>query len=180
MSDDGGGAARIEQLLEDLRSLAAGPVWQRVEELVQRLLSLYGSGLERCLGHLAQLGRLDDALAERLASDDLLSPLLLLHGLHPWPVERRAREALERVRPQLSAHLGDFVFLGVEGDVARLRLTGTPVADLSAERLVHRALVDVAPEISRVELEGLRAPPPRPRPEALVQIGLPRARTGAP
>jgi hypothetical protein len=169
-------AARIEQLLEDLRSMAAGPVWQRIEELVQRLVRLYGDGLGRILAHTGQAGRLDEVLAARLAEDDLVAGLLLVHGLHPWPVVRRARETLERARPQLQAHVGTFVLVGVEGEVARVRLEGgAQVPAETATRLLHRALVDAAPEIARVELEGAVGREPV-RPEALVQIGLPRTR----
>jgi Fe-S cluster biogenesis protein NfuA len=170
-------AARIDQLLEDLRSMAAGPVWQRIEELVQRLVQLYGSGLYRYSAHLREAGVLDEALAARLAGDDLLASLLLLHDLHPWPLERRIAEALERARPQLRSHLGDFALAGVVGDTMRIRLDGgATVTDVAAERLIHRAVADAAPEIARVELEGAIRREPR---EALVQIGLPRSQSPA-
>jgi Fe-S cluster biogenesis protein NfuA len=169
-------AARIEQLLEDLRSMAAGPVWQRIEELVQRLVQLYGAGLASWARHLQEAG-VDEAVAPRVAGDELLGSLLLLHGLHPWPVERRVEAALERARPQLRAHVGEIVFLGLAGDVARVRLDGTgTTAEGVAERLIQRALGDAAPEIVRVEIDGAAPPEPRERPPALVQIGLPRPR----
>jgi hypothetical protein len=166
-------AKRIDQLLDDLRSLAAGPVWQRIEELVQRLVHLYGSGLARWSAHLQQAGALDEALADRLAGDDLLASLLLLHDLHPWPVQRRIAHALEAARAELRGHVGEVVLLDVTGDTARVRLEGgATVTGGAAERLIHRAIADAAPEIARVELEGAARPEPR---EALVQIGLPRA-----
>jgi hypothetical protein len=174
MENDHREADRIEQLLEELETLTARPVWLRIEELAQRLVQLYGSGLERMLGHLQAAGRLDEAIAERLASDELLSSLLLLHGLHPWPVEERVRRALERAAPQL-ADLGVFSLLAVEGEVARLRLDGPPPAAVSAERLLYRALADAAPEILRVQVEGLTPPAP-----GLVQIDLRRGRAEAP
>jgi Fe-S cluster biogenesis protein NfuA len=166
-------AARIDKLLDDLRSMAAGPVWQRIEELVQRLVQLYGTGLTRWSLHLREAGVLDDALAARLAGDELLASLLLLHDLHPWPVEQRVAQALERARPQLRSHLGELTLVGVEGDTARVRLEGgAPVTESAAGRLIHRAIFDAAPEIARVAVEG--AAVPEPPPERLVQIGLPR------
>jgi Fe-S cluster biogenesis protein NfuA len=169
VSDDvlPGEARRIEQLLDDVQSLAAGPVWARVEELVQRLVHLYGAGLARLITHVPP------AAADQVASDELVASLLLLHGLHPWPLERRVREALEQARPQLSAHVGTFTLVSVEGDLARLRLEGAPPsAALSAERLLHRALIDAAPEIARVEVEGVTRAEPA---ERLVQIDLRRS-----
>jgi hypothetical protein len=172
-------AKRIEQLLEDVKAIAGGPAWQRVEELVQRLVRLYGAGLERLMDHLARSGRLDEALAARLASDELLASLLLLHGLHPWSTAERVRRALELAWPELRAQVGELAVVAVEGDLVRLRLERQPLgpgaADLPVERIVHRALADSAPEIVRVEIEGL---PRRAgvKDGGLVQIDLRRAR----
>lgn len=76
---------RIAQLIEDLGAMAGAPVGQRVDELVRRLMHLYGTGLAHLLRILAgdQLQRLDDAARERLRADALLSSLLVLHGIHP-------------------------------------------------------------------------------------------------
>jgi len=76
---------RIAQLIEDLGEMAGAPVGQRVEELVRRLMHLYGTGLAsllRILGSALPQG-LDDATRARLRGDELLSSLLVLHGIHP-------------------------------------------------------------------------------------------------
>jgi hypothetical protein len=168
-------ADRIEQLLDDVRTMAGAPAYQRVEELVQRLVRLYGAGLSRLVQHLDQLGRLDQALATRLAEDPLLSSLLLLHGLHPHPVEQRVRHALELAAEELASYVGPVALVRVEGDVVHLRIDGSsPVGvspALSAERLLARVLQDAAPEINHVELEGARRPT-----AGLVQIDLSRGR----
>jgi hypothetical protein len=78
---------RIAQLIEDVGAMAGAPVRQRVEELVRRLMHLYGTGLDSLLRILGgeQLQRLDDATRARLNGDPLLSSLLVLHGIHPDP-----------------------------------------------------------------------------------------------
>ena len=74
---------RIEQLLE--ASAAAGPVAAaRAEELVRLLVDLYGAVLERLLTLADEAGALDDTLLQALAADELVSALLLVHGLHPY------------------------------------------------------------------------------------------------
>jgi hypothetical protein len=73
---------RIAQLIDDLGAMAGLPVRQRVEELVQRLVHLYGTGLERLMQILGG-DRLDDDARARLCADPLVSSLLVLHGLHP-------------------------------------------------------------------------------------------------
>jgi len=77
---------RIAHLIDDLAVVGGVPVRQRVEELVARLLHLYGTGLARLLGILGGGdGGLDEATRARLRADPLLSSLLVLHGLHPDP-----------------------------------------------------------------------------------------------
>jgi hypothetical protein len=80
---------RIVQLIEDLGAMAGAPVRQRAEELAQRLVHLYGAGLERVLGIWTATG-LGDEAKQRLSADPLVSSLLVLHGIHP--VEEAARE----------------------------------------------------------------------------------------
>ncbi|MYS18493.1 NifU family protein, partial [Streptomyces sp. SID4982] len=62
------------------------------------------------------------ALLDRVSGDELLAHLLVLHSLHPEPPERRAERAVERLRPAVRERGGDLEWLGVEGDVARVRV----------------------------------------------------------
>lgn len=73
---------RIAQLIEDLGALAGAPVRQRAEELVRRLIHLYGEGLRRLMGIFADRP-LDEPTRARLRADALVSSLLVLHDLHP-------------------------------------------------------------------------------------------------
>jgi hypothetical protein len=73
---------RIVQLIEDLGAMAGAPVRQRAEELAQRLVHLYGAGLERLMSIWKATGRSAEA-DERLHADPLVSSLLVLHDLHP-------------------------------------------------------------------------------------------------
>ena len=68
-------------------------VMGRVEELVQCVMSLYGAGLERVLDTVGP-----DAV-RRLADDELVGNLLVLHDLHPDDVDTRVQRALDQVRP---------------------------------------------------------------------------------
>ena len=85
LSDTG---ERIDGLLSALGT--AGPVaQQRGEDLVALVTNLYGAGLERLLEVLADAGRLDGTALDALAADELVSGLLLVHGLHPYDVATR-------------------------------------------------------------------------------------------
>ena len=72
----------------------------------------------------AQAGESGQAFVERCARDGLVSSLLLLHGIHPVPVERRVAEALERLRPRLRSSGGDVELVRATGEVIRVRLRG--------------------------------------------------------
>src|SRR5215204_2047155 len=152
---------RLEMLLEEIESFEDPVARARTAEMVQTLLELYGEGLGRIMESVADLGsrELKDALLE----DELVSHLLLLHGLHPVDVESRVLGALDEVRPYLESHGGNVQFLGIEGDVARVRLEGScdgcPSSTMTLELAIEEAIQKAAPELGGVEAEGVAEPP---------------------
>jgi Fe-S cluster biogenesis protein NfuA/nitrite reductase/ring-hydroxylating ferredoxin subunit len=152
--------ARIEALLDEVETLADPAARETTIALVQELLELYGEGLARVVE------RADDELLARLADDELVGHLLLLHGLHPIALEARVRGALEQVRPYLASHGGGVELLGIEEGVARLRLHGscngcpssTATLRLAIEDAIHKA----APDVERIDAEGAVEPAPAP------------------
>ena len=144
--------ARVEELLgaieDDPPALAA----------VQAIVELYGEALRRVV------------TGAEPTQDELLSHLLLVHDLHPVDVETRVRRALDDVRPYLGSHGGGVELLGVEEGVARVRLDGTcngcPSSAVTLRNAIEEAIMRAAPELERVDAEGVAEPQP-----ALVQIG---------
>ncbi|BDG01373.1 NifU family protein [Anaeromyxobacter oryzae] len=174
--DPKGEGDRIARLLDELRGMAGPTTWQRIEELVRRVVGLYGAGLGRMLAlAAADSGRLDPALVARLCDDELVSSLLLLHGLHPLPTEERLARAVEALRAQLGADVQlDLLGVGADG-VVRLRLAVAPGGCASSgaalARAVEQSLLEAAPEVARVELAG--AAIAEPQRERLVTLGRP-------
>ncbi|MFJ1639794.1 NifU family protein [Streptomyces sp. NPDC088256] len=131
---------------------------ERSEELVRVVADFYGAGLERLLDLVHERGRLDDDVLAALADDELVSGVLLVHGLHPYGVETRVERALESVRPYLGSHGGDVELLAVtdEGTV-RLRLLGScdgcPSSSVTLKLAVQGAVEAAAPEITSIEVE---------------------------
>jgi Fe-S cluster biogenesis protein NfuA/nitrite reductase/ring-hydroxylating ferredoxin subunit len=168
-SEARGLVARVEALLEELESLPDRGAREKAMELVEALLDLYGEGLERIVAQVAE--RDDGELAQALADDELVSHLLLLHGLHPLPLEARVRAALDEVRPYLESHGGNVDLLAVEDGVARLRLEGScsgcPSSSMTLKLAIEEAIQKAAPDIERIEADGAVAPAPRP---ALLQL----------
>src|SRR5918998_4346839 len=104
---------RIETLLEEIESFEDPAARAKMAEMVQALLELYGEALGRIVESVGRLGGED--LKDELLGDELITHLLLLHGLHPVDVETRVLGALNEVRPYLESHGGNVRFLG-KGD----------------------------------------------------------------
>jgi Fe-S cluster biogenesis protein NfuA/nitrite reductase/ring-hydroxylating ferredoxin subunit len=151
---------RIQTLL-DACAAGGAAAYERAQQLVREVVGLYGAGLERIV-RLAELPGHDAGLLERLATDDLVASLLLVHGLHPHDVHRRAAEALDRVRPYLGSHGGDVDLLEVvpgrspEEFTVRLAFKGSckscPSSAVTLELAVEDAVRAAAPEISSIEV----------------------------
>jgi Fe-S cluster biogenesis protein NfuA/nitrite reductase/ring-hydroxylating ferredoxin subunit len=95
-------------------------------------------------------------MLDRLAADDLVASLLLVHGLHPHDVHRRVSDALDQVRPYLGSHGGDVHLLDIVGDTVQLQFAGSckscPSSAVTLELAVEDAIRAAAPEISSIEL----------------------------
>jgi Fe-S cluster biogenesis protein NfuA/nitrite reductase/ring-hydroxylating ferredoxin subunit len=143
---------RIQNLL-DASSSGGAVARERAEQLVREVTDLYGAVLER-MTNVALAA--DPGLADRFAADDLVASLLLVHGLHPYDIERRVSDALDSVRPYLGSHGGDVSLLGVDDGVVRLQFQGSckscPSSSVTLELAVEDAVLAAAPEISSIEV----------------------------
>jgi Fe-S cluster biogenesis protein NfuA/nitrite reductase/ring-hydroxylating ferredoxin subunit len=152
---------RIEGLLQELGTIADPRVRANAEELVRLLMQLYGSALSQIMEIIDAAGSADEIFS-RLAADDLVASLLVLHGLHPLSVETRVAGALDRVRPYLGSHGGDVKLLGVNEGVVHLRLEGTchgcPSSTVTMKLAIEKAIEEAAPEVVSIEVEGASPP----------------------
>lgn len=146
--------SQVEALLAEFASASDPATAQRAEELVGLLVEFYGAGLAR----IVEL--LDEQALGPLLGDKLVTGLLVLHDLHPQTTEERVLAALEKVRPYLGSHAGDVEYLGLDADgTVRLRLAGScdgcPSSTVTVKMAIERGIEDVAPEVTRIEVEGM-------------------------
>jgi Fe-S cluster biogenesis protein NfuA/nitrite reductase/ring-hydroxylating ferredoxin subunit len=157
--------ARIETLLGEIETLADPNARSKAAEVVGVLLELYGEGLARMMEVVAQ-GEESERTLEAFGEDELVSHLLLLHGLHPLDVQARVVQALEEVRPYLQSHGGNVELLGVEEGVARVRMEGScdgcPSSTVTLKLAIEEAVLKAAPDLEGIEAEGVAEPKPAP------------------
>lgn len=153
--------ARLERLIQQAEHMPDPAARAQTRELIRALLDLHATGLERLLEHVADAGDAGAAVLDRCAGDDAVSGLLLLHDLHPLPLEDRVRQALERLRPLLESHGASVELLEVGAGGVRLRVEGSCGCASSAgavRQAVEEALTALAPDAVAVEIEGSDEP----------------------
>jgi Fe-S cluster biogenesis protein NfuA/nitrite reductase/ring-hydroxylating ferredoxin subunit len=89
-------------------------------------------------------------------------------------VDTRIEAALDQARPYLGSHAGGVEYLGVDdGGVAHLKLEGSchgcPSSTVTVKLTLEQAIAEAAPEVIRVEVEGVAEAPTGPSP-SLIQI----------
>jgi Fe-S cluster biogenesis protein NfuA len=148
---------RIESLLHEVEQIPDPRAQARTRQIVQAILDLHGTALERMLEHIAAAGDAGLAMIDSLARDDLVSSLLLLYGLHPMDLETRVRQALDKVRPYLRSHGGNVELLSVAEGVVRLRMEGSchgcPSSAATLRLSIEQAIYDMAPDVTAIEVE---------------------------
>jgi Fe-S cluster biogenesis protein NfuA len=167
---------RLDHLLGELEESADLASASRTREIVQAILDLHGTGLERILGHLDDAGEPGAAILDACGRDDVISGLLLLHGLHPAGLEERVARALEQVRPALASHGGNVELVEVRDGVVHLRLEGNchgcPSSAATMKMTIEEAILAHAPEVASIEVQGLNAGHKTPDGRALVELSV--------
>ena len=153
---------RIEDAIRSLEALSDPRGREQAKELVQVVLDLHGAGLARLLELVSAAGAAGQSILDSLAEDEQVRGLLLLHGLHPQDLESRVQRAVEKMRPFLGTHGLRLELLETGEEIVRLKVHGQgKSADKTLQRDIEIAILDAAPDVTRVEVEGLAEPPAR-------------------
>lgn len=149
-------AKRLQELIEQIQTQPNPAAKALLQECLQSLLAFYGDGLSRILEQLQASGFEGKKILDRMLNDQAITGLLLIHGLHPIPLEARLRGALEKVRPYMQSHGGNIELLSLEDEVARVRLQGTcktcPSSTVTLELAVRRAVDEACPDLAGFEV----------------------------
>lgn len=156
-------AERINSLVNSVSHIQDATARATTLELLQEVMALHASVLDRMLDLASQAGDPGLALIEQYAQDPLISGLLVLYDLHPESLETRVARALDAVRPFLQAHGGDVELLHLRDGVVNVRLTangsGCAGSTASLKAAVEQAISEAAPEVATVIAEGATPQP---------------------
>jgi Fe-S cluster biogenesis protein NfuA len=159
-------ARRLQELIEQIQNQPNPAARALLQDCLQSLLAFYGEGLSRMVAHLQAANGEGQNILSDMLKDQAISGLLLIHGLHPVPLETRFHAALEKVRPYMQSHGGNIELLSLHNDVARVRLQGTckscPSSTITLELAVRHAVEEACPDLLGFEVEGAIAEQPQP------------------
>jgi Fe-S cluster biogenesis protein NfuA len=137
---------RLDDLLGQVEAIP-GPAGEVALEAVSALADVYGEALARVTAYTAGT----PALVEAMTGDELLGHLLVLHDIHPDPVERRVAHALEELRPAVQERGGEIELAGIDQGVATVRLSISGCSSAGVEDAIRGAVLAVAPELTDVQ-----------------------------
>ncbi len=152
--------AKIDELVQKVESLPDPRARDTAVELVQAIMQLHAEALERMLG-IVSASPDAAAILETMGADDLVSSVMVLHGLHPDDTATRIERAMEKLHVYFDSRGAGIVLLDMDATTVRVRFTGTrPGAGASAKQVIEDVIYEAAPEIENLVIEGVEDPPP--------------------
>jgi AcrR family transcriptional regulator len=139
--------ARLDELLAQLEQ-APGPAGEVALEAVSELTQVYGEALARAIAYTADV----PGVREKFIRDELLGHLLVLHDIHPEPVDERVRRVVEKLKRDVAELGGTLRLSGIDSGVATLTLSIGGCGSSGVADAVREAVLAVAPELSDVVL----------------------------
>jgi Fe-S cluster biogenesis protein NfuA len=155
---------KIGGLVHDLETIADPASRAAAKELVQLLMDLHGTGLERILEIVFQSGDAGPRIIDELGQDQLVSSLLVLYGLHPEELETRVERKLHQIESKLHKMGAEAKLVSVNGGQVRVRarIDGHACGSTgkTVQAAVEEAIYEAAPDLTSLVVEGLEEPAP--------------------
>jgi Fe-S cluster biogenesis protein NfuA len=149
---------RIGEIVEQLETSADPHSRSVAKELLESVMALHGSAVERILQIVSESGEAGQDLIRKLGRDDLVSSLLLLYGLHPEDLHGRVIRALEKLRAHLASHAASAELLSVTEDGAvkvrlHMKSNGCGTSAASLKSTLEAGLQNAAPDATSIVIE---------------------------
>jgi len=155
---------QIGELVRELDSAGDPAVRTQIKQLVQLLMELHGTGLERMLEIVFESESGGAPVIDEMGRDPLVSSLLILYGLHPEELQTRVARKLEEIRSKIYKMGADVTLISLENGEIRVRLqTERHVCGSTAQNIravLEEAIYEAAPDLKSLAIEGLDEPAP--------------------
>jgi Fe-S cluster biogenesis protein NfuA len=149
---------RIAAIVQQFESAADPNTRTLAEELMESVMAMHGTGLERILEIASESGEAGEAIIRKCGRDDLVGSLLLLYGLHPDDLPTRVTRALEQQHGFLESHAAKAELVSI-GDDGRLTLrldvksSGCGSSAIGVRSTLEAALQNAAPDAPAIIIE---------------------------
>ncbi len=125
-------------------------------ELVQLLMEVHGTGLERIMEVVFESGPSGEGLIGKLGQDPIVRNLLLLYSLHPDDIETRVLKALDTAGMRLRKFDTQVELVSIQGGAIQVRLLtsghacGSTAKNLQA--IVEECIYEMAPDLTSLAI----------------------------
>jgi hypothetical protein len=153
---------RLGTMVGELDQVPGGGSKVAARELVQLLMEVHGTGLERMMELVSESGREagapGKAIINRFGQDPIVRNLLLLYSLHPDDLETRVLKALDAVGKRLRKFDSEVRLVSIQEGAVQLRLhtsghtCGSTTKDLRS--IVEGGIYDLAPDLTSLTILG--------------------------
>jgi Fe-S cluster biogenesis protein NfuA len=148
----------IENLVNRLEGSTDPSVTIAARDLMQAVMDLHGSSIERMLEIIHDSGEPGKSIIERLGRDELVQSILLLYGLHPRDMHTRVADALDSQRAFLRSHGANAELVSIdEAGVVTVRLQaklgGCGSTATSVKSTITAAIQEAAPDAGSIVVE---------------------------
>ena len=153
---------RLGTLVGELDQMPGAGSKVAARELVQLLMEVHGTGLERMMELVSESGREagapGKAIIHRFGQDPIVRNLLLLYSLHPDDLETRVLKALDTVGRRLRKFDSDVKLVSIQDGAVQVRLQtsghacGSTTRDLRS--MVEGGVYDLAPDLTSLTILG--------------------------
>lgn len=153
---------KIGSLVHDLETIADPASRTAAKELVQLLMDLHGTGLERVMEIVFESAEGGAQIVDDLGQDPLVSSLLVLYGLHPDDLQTRVERKLKQIVSKLHKMGAEASLVSVSDGQVRVRANVKGHSCGSTARTVQTtvedSLYEAAPDMNSLVIEGLEEP----------------------
>ena len=149
---------QLGTLVGELDQMPGGGSKVAARELVQLLMEVHGTGLERIMEVVFESGLSGEALIGKLGQDPIVRNLLLLYSLHPDDTETRVLKALDTAGTRLRKFDTQVELVSIQDGAIQVRLLtsghacGSTTKNLQA--IVEECIYDLAPDLTSLAVHA--------------------------